>query len=98
MQTSSIINIRTDKKVKTDAQKIASDLGFSLSTLINAYLRNFIRTKTVHFSDDLQLSPTPYLQKSIKKSEENYKKGVYVHFDNPQEAMAYLENVDTKLK
>lgn len=44
-----VINIKTDKEVKKDAQKIASDLGFSLSAIINAYLKQFVRNKEVYF-------------------------------------------------
>lgn len=45
-----IINIKTDKKIKKDAQKIAADLGFSLSAVINAHLKQFIRNKEIYFS------------------------------------------------
>ena len=45
-----VINIKTNAKVKSQAQKIASDLGFSLSSLINGYLNQLIKTKTIHFS------------------------------------------------
>ncbi len=44
-----VINIKTEKTVKYNAQKIASRLGLSLSAVINAYLRQFIRNKEVHF-------------------------------------------------
>ena len=45
-----VINIKTDVRVKTQAKKIASELGFSLSALINGYLNQLIKTKVVHFS------------------------------------------------
>jgi addiction module RelB/DinJ family antitoxin len=45
-----IINIKAEKTVKEEAQKTAKELGLSLSTLINAYLKQFIRTKRVYFS------------------------------------------------
>ena len=37
-----MINIKTDKKVKEDAQKLAEELGFTLSGLITASLKQFI--------------------------------------------------------
>lgn len=49
MQTA-IIHIRTDPEVKIKAQKIAKELGFSLSSLLNAWLHHLIKTKTVTFS------------------------------------------------
>lgn len=45
-----IINIKTDKEIKKDAQKIAAELGLSLSAVINAHLKQFVRNKEVYFS------------------------------------------------
>lgn len=45
-----IINIKADKKVKQNAQKVARELGLPLSTVINAYLKQFIRNREVYFS------------------------------------------------
>lgn len=44
-----IINIKTEKAIKQSAQKIANRLGLSLSAVLNAYLRQFVRSKEVHF-------------------------------------------------
>lgn len=45
-----VINIKAEKQVKEKAQKLAKELGFSLSAVINAYLKNLIRNKEVYFS------------------------------------------------
>lgn len=45
-----VINIKTEKEVKLHAQKLAKEMGFSLSAVINAYLRQFVRNKEVYFS------------------------------------------------
>jgi addiction module RelB/DinJ family antitoxin len=45
-----VINIKADKEIKESAQKVAQELGLSLSTVINAYLRQFVRNKEVHLS------------------------------------------------
>jgi len=52
-----IINIKTDKNVKQNAQRTAERLGLSLSAVLNAYLRQFIRNKEVHFSIVPRMSP-----------------------------------------
>lgn len=52
-----IINIKTKPDLKEQAQKIASDLGLSLSAVLNAYLRQFVRNKAVHFSVSPIMSP-----------------------------------------
>ena len=58
-----VINIKVDPKVKTQAQAIAEKLGFSLSSLINAYLREVIRKKAVNFSlNDLKKTSNGYTE------------------------------------
>ena len=59
-----VINIRVDSDLKIMAQKVADDLGFGLSSLINAYLKNFVKTKTVYFSvaeQPSEFDPRKYL-------------------------------------
>jgi addiction module RelB/DinJ family antitoxin len=84
------INVRTDKKTKREAQKVASDLGLNLSRLINAYLKELVRSKTAEFSTKRE-KPSPYLIRCIKEAEEDIKKGNYYSFDNPKEAVKFLD-------
>ena len=46
----SVISVKIDPKVKQQAQVVAKQLGISLSGIINAYLRQLIQTKEIHFS------------------------------------------------
>lgn len=50
--STTVMSLKTDKAIKEKAQKIAKDMGFPLGTLINAFLRQFVKTKTVHFEAD----------------------------------------------
>ena len=43
MTTKTILNVRTDAVVKRAAQKAAKELGVSLSVVVNASLREFVR-------------------------------------------------------
>ncbi len=89
MQTA-VINIKTEPKVKKQAQEVAKNLGFSLSSLIDGYLRNLIRTKEVHFR--LEEKPSAYLRSVIKEARKNYKKGnTSPGFTNAKDAIKYLE-------
>lgn len=45
-----VIHIKTEHEVKENAQKLALELGLNLSDIINASLRNFIRTREIYFS------------------------------------------------
>ncbi|MBU1131050.1 type II toxin-antitoxin system RelB/DinJ family antitoxin [Patescibacteria group bacterium] len=88
---STIINIKTNPKVKSEAKKTAADLGLSLSGVLNAYLRQFIRTKSVYFSLNEE-NPSPYLLEALKESEKQRKKKGVHSFDNPEEAIHFLKN------
>lgn len=85
----SVITVKTPSEVKTKAQKVAKELGFSLSSLVNAYLRQLIETKTIHFS--LPEEPTQYLSDSLKESKEDIKAGrVSPTFETAEEATGWL--------
>ena len=68
-----MINIKTDKKLKDEAQKVAKELGLPLGTVINAYLREFTRTKEAKFS--LIPRMTPKLEKVLDEVELDLKRG-----------------------
>lgn len=90
MQTTAIY-IKTDPEVKTKAQKVAKELGFSLSSLLNAWLRQLIKTKTITFSVADEV-PNDYLKSVLKQAEENLKKGNHSPvFKTGEETVAWLE-------
>ena len=85
-----VITIKTDRGVKTKAQEIVEDLGLSLSAVINGYLRQLIRTKTIIFSAAEEI-PNAYMRKALKESEADIKAGrVSPHFTNAKDAIAWL--------
>jgi addiction module RelB/DinJ family antitoxin len=87
---STIINIKTDPRVKSKAKKVATDLGLNLSGVLNAYLRQFIRTKSVYFSLNEE-SPSPFLMEALRESEEQRKSKDYYSFNNPKKAIDFLK-------
>ncbi|MBI2314551.1 type II toxin-antitoxin system RelB/DinJ family antitoxin [Candidatus Daviesbacteria bacterium] len=91
MQT--VIHIKADKEVKENAQKAAKDLGLTLSDVINAALRNFIRTREVIFSDIPQM--TPELEKMLDEVEGDIKHGRNLSpaFSSGEEMDKYLDSL-----
>lgn len=86
-----VMTIRTETNLKLAAQRAARELGFSISSLINAYLRQLIKTKTVYFSAAEE--PSEYLIDAIREAEEERKAGwVSPKFDNAKEAIAWLRS------
>lgn len=90
MQT--VIHIRADREVKKNAANIAKALGLSLSDVINAALRNFIRTREVIFSNVPQM--TPELEKFLGKVEKDIKenKNLVGPFYSAKEMDDYLDS------
>lgn len=84
-----VINIKIDQKVKTQAQKVAADLGLSLSSLLNAYLRQVIRTKEVSFR--LEEKPSARLIKSIEEAEKGIKAGKLKAYSSIEEIRKEME-------
>lgn len=68
-----IVNLKTDKDVKESAQKVAAKLGLTLSAVINAYLKQFIRNQEVYFSYIPKM--TPELERLLGRAEKDYKSG-----------------------
>lgn len=89
MNTHTILNIKTDKKLKADAQKVASELGVPLSTIMNAFLKQFVRDKEITFSAN-QYRPTPYLVGLIEEAQKEYEAGNVEKFDNADDFLAAL--------
>jgi len=87
---STVINIKTNIKVKKQAQKIASDLGLSLSGVINGFLKQLIRNKAVLFTLNEDI-PSDYLLSSIKESKAERKSGDFYSFKNNQTAIDFLD-------
>jgi addiction module RelB/DinJ family antitoxin len=91
MQTA-VINVRTDKEIKKNALEAARELGISLSDIINAALRNFIRTREVIISDAPQM--TPEFEKYLGRIEEDIKhnRNIVGPFKSGEEMDKYLSS------
>lgn len=68
-----LISVKIDQDIKTKAQNLTQELGIPLSTLVNAYLRQFVREKKAVFSSAWQMSPE--LEKILGPIEKDIKAG-----------------------
>lgn len=85
-----ILNIKTDKSLKIAAQNTASELGLPLGTVMNAFLRQFVREKELNLSASLK--PSKYLMKIIAEAEEDLAKGrVYGPFNSVDDMVSDLK-------
>ena len=59
--------IKTKKDLKIEAQKISGELGVPLSTIINAFLKQFVRDREITLSTE-KYQITPYLEQVIREA------------------------------
>ena len=88
-----VIHVKANKETKENAQKLAAELGLSLSDIVNASLRNFIRTREVYFSHIPKM--TPELEKLLDKVEEDIKnkRNLVGPFSTAREMDEYLDSL-----
>ena len=87
-----LFNIRTDLETKKRAQRAAKALGIPLSTIINAYLKQFGYEKRIYFAVPLQ--PNKKTQKLLRTVHKDYQKGENISpmFTTAEEMDAYLNS------
>jgi addiction module RelB/DinJ family antitoxin len=88
MNTTSL-HIQIEPAIKQQAQKTASELGLSLSSVVKALLKQFIRTKRLSVGITEEI-PNEYLRQSLKQSDEDIKAGRTLSFKSGKDALDYL--------
>ena len=84
-----VISVKIDKDVKTSAQEVAKSAGLTISTLVNAYLRQVAATRRIEIYAPEPM--TPKLEKLIAGVEAELKKGDTVGpFSNVDDFLAKL--------
>lgn len=92
-----VINIKVESSLKDEVHKIADELGFSLSSLIHAFLKNLAKTKTITFSTVNAEIPNQYFLDSLRESMEDIKNGeVSPTFTNAEDAISWLNDPKRK--
>ena len=71
--TKTMISVKMDKSLKKAAQETADEIGISLSTLINSFLKKFVRDKEVTFSAVER--PNAYLRAAIEEGNREFEEG-----------------------
>ena len=69
------LNVKIDKDTKTKAQRVAKELGLSVSAVVNVYLKEFVRTKRLSVSAESGYHMTPKLERELAEVEEDIKHG-----------------------
>lgn len=87
-----VINFKIDKEVKEEAQKLARELGMTLSAIVNAQLRELLRTRELSLSAEPRMSS--YLEKIIEGVEQDRLAGKNItRTKSLEEALAHLDSL-----
>lgn len=85
-----VISVKIDKDVKASAQEVANSAGLTLSTLINAYLRQVVATRRIELYAPEQM--TPKLEGLIEEVEAELRSGkASKEFDSVEVFLADLK-------
>jgi len=87
-----VINFKVDVEVKKASQKLAKELGVSLSAIINSQLKELLRTRTLNISAVPRM--TSYLENILDGVEEDRSKGRNISptFSSVEEMFEYLKS------
>jgi len=86
-----VISVRTDKKIKNEATKVANSAGISLSALINSYLRQIVATRRIEiYAPEPMTSKLEALIAEVEAELEDGK--VSKEFSNAKDFLADLKN------
>ncbi len=85
-----VISVKIDKDVKESAQEVANSAGLTISTLVNAYLRQVAATRRIELYAPEQM--TPKLEELIGEVEAELKSGqVSKEFNSVEEFLTDLK-------
>ncbi len=89
-----VVNFKTEPETKNEAKRIAKNLGFNLSSLMNGFLHDLINRRRISFGDEGNLELKDEVWEEIKKSEADDE--CSPSFDNAKDMVAWLEDDSRK--
>ncbi|MDR0846062.1 MAG: type II toxin-antitoxin system RelB/DinJ family antitoxin [Lactobacillales bacterium] len=88
--TTTNLNIRTDQEVKKSAERIFSELGLNMTTAINMFLKQTIRTNGIPFELKLN-TPNAATIKAIEEGRRLANDPDATRYSNMEDLRAALE-------
>lgn len=91
MNNATTIHVKTDTKTRDEAKKVAEAFGFSLTSLVNAMLKQIARSKKLTLS--LDETPNEAMRAGLRQGEEDVKAGRVISFKGFDEAIDYVSKL-----
>lgn len=86
------IHIKTDIKTKNEAKRVAEEFGLTLTSMVNAFLKQIARTKQLYLSVRRE-EPTEYFKQMMREADEDIKAGRVMSFNSGKEALSYFRKL-----
>lgn len=92
MNTKTLVSFKMDKSLRDSAKEVAEEIGIPFGTIVNALVRQFVRTKEVRLSSEY--NPTPFLRSVIAEGMREYEgdKGNLKKFKSVEDLIKNLES------
>ncbi|MDD3803833.1 MAG: type II toxin-antitoxin system RelB/DinJ family antitoxin [bacterium] len=89
-----VINFKTDKRIKDEAQRIAGEMGLNLSDILNIYLRGFVKKKELYISlNENETNPSDELLIAVEEFKKEYEAGKMKRFKSVDNLIEHLEKL-----
>jgi antitoxin component of RelBE/YafQ-DinJ toxin-antitoxin module len=86
------LNIKTDPSTKEQIKAFADNIGLPVSALVNAQIKQILRTGRVELNTDLE--PTDFLVDTMRQARADYAADRDItHTNSTDEAMAHLDSL-----
>ena len=89
------IHIKIDTETKVEAKKVAEEFGFTLTSLVNALLKQITRTKQLYLSTERE-EPTDYFKQLMREADEDVKAGRVLSFKRGEDALSFFRQIRKK--
>jgi len=87
-----VLNVKTDVEVKKQAQELAKHLGVPLSTVVNAYLKEFVHSGEFTLRREPQLRPEVAKRIDVAVAESKEGKNLSPAFTTVEDFAAHLNS------
>ena len=88
----SVLVIKTDPVVKAAAQRVAKEIGLSLSTVVNAQLKAFAKSREITFHVEPKLNPRYVKELLALKRDADTGKNLSPGFASAKDAIDWLHS------
>ncbi len=86
-----VINFKTDSKLKSEAKEVLDSMGLNFSVAMNAYLKKLVSEKRIEFTTPE--IPNARLRRAFRNAEKEIKSGKYTIYKTHEDLEKHLRSL-----